>query len=70
MPLGIDHMGITVDNLDEARKMYTAALKPLDYSVQRDLTPTYPVIGLGAGSDICPSFWLSQSEPRPSYIGG
>jgi len=54
-------MGITVDDFEDAKKMYLAALKPLDYEIQRDLTPTYPVIGLGAASDFCPSFWLTQS---------
>jgi hypothetical protein len=65
--LGLDHTGITVDDLEKAKKMYLPALQPLNYKVQKDLTPSYPVIGLGAPSDLhVPSFWLAQSKPFTS----
>ena len=62
IPLGIDHLGIYAENFEVAKRMYLAALKPLDYSIQKDLAPNIPAVGLGTTSDIVPSFWVGQSE--------
>jgi catechol 2,3-dioxygenase-like lactoylglutathione lyase family enzyme len=58
--MAIGHIGITVSNLEQAKALYLAALKPLGYQVVLEFPG---VVGLGA--DGIPDFWLKDVNPCP-----
>ena len=62
----IDHIGITVSNLNRSREFYTKSLVALGYVVVTD-TPTsvgFGVIdGHGKSTDPGGDFWISEGEP-------
>lgn len=60
----IDHMSINVSDLAASKRFYTAALKPLGYSMMMEYGEQ--VAGLGEGGK--PDFWLSPGEPKPTHI--
>jgi len=64
---GVEHIGITVEDLDVSRVAYLKVLTPLGYKVEKDFTPGHPTIGLGTGSEILSDFWLTQ---RPQVTTG
>lgn len=59
----IDHVSIPVADLQRSKRFYTAALKPLGYS----LIMEYPgAAGLGIGGK--PDLWLHQGDPGTSSL--
>ncbi|MFC5343373.1 VOC family protein (plasmid) [Brevundimonas staleyi] len=62
----IDHMGFSPADLEDARRFYDAALKPLGVANVMEVTPEqtggYHGIGYGAGRK--PFFWLSSDSRR------
>lgn len=59
----IDPMGISVSDMENSKRFYEAALKPLGYTLLMD----YGVAaGLGEGGK--PDFWLGKGAPAPSHV--
>lgn len=59
----VDHASINVSNLGIAKKMYSAALKPLGYSVFMEV-PDKKVMGF---SHVCKYLFGLISFPRPDF---
>jgi catechol 2,3-dioxygenase-like lactoylglutathione lyase family enzyme len=58
----IDHIGISVRDLDKSIAFYTAALAPLGYS----LVMKYEGHAAGFGISGKPDFWIGAGEPQGS----
>jgi catechol 2,3-dioxygenase-like lactoylglutathione lyase family enzyme len=50
----IDHIGITVSDVDKSKQFYSAALSPLGYR----LIMEHGISGAGFGREMKPSFWI------------
>ncbi|MDE3132411.1 MAG: VOC family protein [Acidobacteriota bacterium] len=62
----LDHVGITVSDLDASKRFYSEALEPLGYSVVFEMEG---VAGLGAGDHAIPDFWLHEGATEtPAHI--
>jgi catechol 2,3-dioxygenase-like lactoylglutathione lyase family enzyme len=55
----IDHLGISVTDLDRSIAFYTQALAPLGY----ELLMTFPGVA-GFGADKKPEFWIAVGEAK------
>lgn len=60
----IDHLSITVSDIDASKRFYEAALKPLGYSILMDFGGH--AVGLGEGNK--PDFWLGKGTPQPAHV--
>jgi catechol 2,3-dioxygenase-like lactoylglutathione lyase family enzyme len=58
----LDHTGIVVSNLDQARRFYAAVAKPLGLGI-KEFAPGFFL--LGRGEDSLPYLWIGTL--RPSY---
>lgn len=61
----IDHMGISVSDIEASQKFYTAALAPLGVSLNMTVTPEQTESGgtaLGFGKDGGAFFWIGDNE--------
>ncbi len=62
----IDHLGITVSNLETSTTFYLAALAPIGYTLLVELpasvTGSRPFAGFGEAPK--PDFWLSEGSPN------
>ncbi|MGD0679932.1 MAG: VOC family protein [Polyangiaceae bacterium] len=54
----IDHIVLTVQNVDQSKALYLKALKPLGYGLVKE----YPG-GAGFRADGQPSFWIGDARP-------
>ncbi|KAF9530111.1 glyoxalase/bleomycin resistance protein/dioxygenase [Crepidotus variabilis] len=64
--MSIHHLGIVVNDIDESREFYLAALKPLGYKIFVKLFDG-KVLGLGPFTG--PVFWLSaRNVPSPDEV--
>ncbi|MFG1297800.1 VOC family protein [Xanthobacter variabilis] len=65
----LDHMGISVSDLERSRAFYAAALAPLGLSIAMEVsaaeTGGHAAVGFGAGK---PEFWISGGPGRSSYF--
>lgn len=65
----LDHMGISVSDLERSRAFYAAALAPLGLSIAMEVsaaeTGGHADVGFGAGK---PEFWISGGPGRSSYL--
>jgi catechol 2,3-dioxygenase-like lactoylglutathione lyase family enzyme len=59
----IDHLGISVSDLDRAKRFYAKALAPLDIQLLHEITPEQSGSGayLAFGEGENPYFWLGMS---------
>jgi catechol 2,3-dioxygenase-like lactoylglutathione lyase family enzyme len=55
----LDHIGLSVSDLDRSKAFYTDALRPLGYEVVMEFDG---VAGFGAKGK--PDFWIAEGEPR------
>jgi catechol 2,3-dioxygenase-like lactoylglutathione lyase family enzyme len=55
----LDHVGLTVSDLDRSKAFYSAALEPIGYALAFEFDEG---AGFGSGEGI-PDFWISQGEP-------
>ncbi len=62
----IDHIGIAASNFGLSRQFYDAALAPLGFSVEMEVTPEQSggYHGVGYGRPGKPVFWLGSDGPR------
>ncbi|MFT4520791.1 MAG: catechol 2,3-dioxygenase-like lactoylglutathione lyase family enzyme [Halioglobus sp.] len=61
----LDHIAITVSDLERSRLFYEAALKPLDFN----LLMQHDISGAGFGKGMKPQFWIQPGEPSgPIHI--
>ncbi|MEW5307581.1 MAG: hypothetical protein WDW36_009968 [Sanguina aurantia] len=60
-----DHVTIAVFDLRRSRGIYAAALAPLGYTIQTEITdePTGDLAALGFGTETRTTFWLVQGRP-------
>lgn len=60
----IDHIGITVSNMQKSKEFYKKALAPLKYDLLMDLGPeiTKTVAVAGFGENRKPDFWISEGN--------
>ncbi len=67
----IDHMGITVSNIEKSREFYSKALEPLGY-VFRKNSPCAASFGVreghGKSADPGGDFWLSEGTPMTPRV--
>ena len=67
----IDHMGITVSNIEKSREFYSKALEPLGY-VFRKNSPNAASFGVreghGKSADPGGDFWLSEGTPMTPRV--
>ncbi|MFG1431088.1 VOC family protein [Xanthobacter sp. V2C-8] len=65
----LDHVGITVADLERARAFYRAALAPLGLSIAMEVsaaeTGGHAAVGFGAGK---PEFWISGGAGRAAPL--
>lgn len=62
----LDHVTITVSDLDASKRFYGAALEPLGYSVAFEAEG---VAGLSAGDHAIPDFWLHEGAAEtPAHV--
>lgn len=65
----LDHMGISVADLERSRAFYLAALAPLGLSVVMEVSAAEAggaaAFGFGAGK---PEFWISGGPGRTAYL--
>lgn len=65
----LDHMGISVSDLERSRAFYAAALAPLGLSIAMEVsaaeTGCHAAVGFCAGK---PEFWISGGPGRSSYL--
>ncbi len=59
----IDHLTLTVRDLDRSKRFYAEALEPLGYAVQMEFEGT-----CGLGEPGKPSLWLRQGEALPVHV--
>ena len=67
----IDHMGITVSDMEESKVFYTKALRPLGYvlCMNDPLAAGFGVrVGHGASADPGGDFWISEGVPMTPRI--
>ena len=67
----LDHIGITVSDLNRSREFYELALKPLGVTIQMAPTPEMIAAGFegyGLGEAGKPYFWLSRGEATNIHI--
>ena len=57
----LDHVTLTVADLDASKQFYEQALEPLGYAVAAE---GEGFAALGAGDHAVPDFWLRAGEPR------
>ncbi len=62
MSVSIDHLGISVTDLEKAKAFYSAALKPLGLAIMSDYGVT-----VGMGADY-PFLWLSAGAPGHVHL--
>jgi catechol 2,3-dioxygenase-like lactoylglutathione lyase family enzyme len=55
----IDHIAITVANIENSKQFYTASLAPLGYSLLME----HGISGAGFGRDMKPDFWIQSGNP-------
>ncbi len=65
----IDHVTLTVSNLERSKKFYFKALEPLGYEILmefgKEVTGEASYVGMGVAGK--PDFWLKEGSPnRPS----
>ena len=62
----IDHLGISVTDVNRAKAFYLKALAPLGYTVIIEFDGTQPGGFVGAGFGVAPKpdFWISQGKPQ------
>lgn len=60
-----DHIGFPVADIDRSRAFYSAALKPLGFGIQMEVTPdmTGGDAHVGFGPDGRPQFWIGTGLP-------
>ncbi len=67
----IDHMGITVSNLEKSKKFYSEALGPLGYVLCKN-RPSAASFGVreghGKSADPGGDFWLSEGTPTTPRV--
>ena len=56
----IDHLGVSVSDLDRSIAFYTKALAPLGYTLIRK----YENAAAGFGINGKPDFWIGKGEPK------
>lgn len=56
----LDHVGVYIADFERAKKFYTEALKPIGYSMLKEL-PEWSTAGFGE-TDGSADFWISQRE--------
>ena len=67
----IDHMGISVRDIETSRRFYDAALLALDVATMMEVTPdnTGGYHGIGYGREGKPFFWLSNDVHHVAATG-
>ena len=67
----IDHMGITVSNIEKSKDFYSKALEPLDYVLRKN-RPGAASFGVreGHGKSFDPGgdFWLTEGAPMTPRV--
>ncbi len=67
----IDHMGITVSNIEKSREFYSKALEPLGYVLCKN-SPRAASFGVreghGKSADPGGDFWLSEGTPMTPRV--
>jgi catechol 2,3-dioxygenase-like lactoylglutathione lyase family enzyme len=66
----IDHLGISVSDLDRAKRFYAKALAPLDIQLLHEITPEQSGSGayLAFGEGENPYFWLGMSAEPGGHV--
>jgi catechol 2,3-dioxygenase-like lactoylglutathione lyase family enzyme len=66
----IDHTGLVVSDFERSKRFYTAALKPISYSVLMELPleVTGGVHIAGFGEAPKPDFWISNGKPNEPRV--
>lgn len=63
----IDHVGITVTDLEKSKAFYSRALAPLGYELLREmLSDTAEAAGFGVPPK--PDFWIATGSPSSSPV--
>ena len=60
----LDHMGITVSDIEKSKQFYLKALSPLGIKIMRELTAEQtggPGTQVGFGNNKTPFFWISDN---------
>ena len=60
-----DHVTITVSDLKRSGRFYAAALSPLGYAIQTEITDeqTGDLAAIGLGTQASTAFWLVHGRP-------
>lgn len=66
----IDHIGIPISEHARSRAFYLAALAPLGYGIQMEVSAeqTGSEAATGFGADGKPSFWIGAGEPNRTHV--
>ncbi|MFG1380684.1 VOC family protein [Xanthobacter versatilis] len=63
----LDHMGVSVRDVERSRAFYLAALAPLGYGIVMESNPPggHRYIGFGAGK---PEFWIGDAPTATGHL--